>query len=146
MQDNDIISFQSIGYGAIFEDLLASPPEGIKSLGALLHKARNNWDKFINQWKPHDLPLKALYDTTNRLGVGAEIYTFLHPDAAPAIESWLARKGITSPVIYYESPQLLEYDLRFKRAVRTIFVPHKDQAAILGIRATVTPSTSAWVL
>lgn len=146
MQGNDIISFQSIGYGVIFEDLLASPPEGIKSLGALLHKTRNNWDKFINHWKPNDLPLKALYDTTNRLGVGAEVYTFLHADAAPAIESWLARKGITSPVIHYESPQLLEYDLRFKRAVRTIFVPHKDQAEILGIRATVTPSTSAWVL
>lgn len=146
MQGNDIVSYQSVGYGAIFEDLLASPPAGVKSLGALLHKTRNNWDKFINQWTPNDMPLKALYDTTNRLGIGAEIYTFLHQDAAPAIESWLSRKGITSPVMYYESPQLLEYDLRFKRAVRTIFVPHKDQAAILGIRATVSSPTSAWVL
>jgi hypothetical protein len=74
------------------------------------------------------------------------VFTFLHPDAVPAIEQFLFRKDISVPVIYYKTVEDLEYDLRFKRAIRTIFVPHKEQASVLGMRATVTPPTSAWVL
>jgi hypothetical protein len=146
MQGNDIQSYDYIGYGVIFEDLLASPPDGIKSLGTALYKNRNNWERVIEMWSPNDMPLRALSDSTNRLGIGAEVYTFLHPDASLAIEKWLSRKSISVPVEYYPKIEDLEYDLRFKRSVRTIFVPHKEQASVLGIRATVTSSTSAWVL
>jgi hypothetical protein len=146
MLGNDIQSYDYIGFGAVFEDLLATPPAGIKSLGKALYQARNNWERVIELWKPNDMPLKAMYDTTNRLGIGAEVFTFLHPDAVPAIEQFLFRKDISVPVIYYKTVEDLEYDLRFKRAIRTIFVPHKEQASVLGIRATVTPPTSAWVL
>jgi hypothetical protein len=146
MLNNDIQSYDAVGYGVIFEDLLASPPEGLKAIGSALHKNRNNWNRVLNLWTPHDLPLKALYDTTHRLGIGAEVYTLLHEDAVDAVDNWLQRKGMSLPVLYYKTFGDLEYDLRFKRSVRTIFVPHQDQAAVLGIRATVTSSTSAWVL
>ena len=146
MLGNDIQSYDYVGFGVVFEDLLATPPAKLKAIGASLYQARNNWNRVIEQWKPNDMPLKALYDTTNRLGIGAEVFTFLHPDAVPAIEQFLFRKDISVPVIYYKAVEDLEYDLRFKRAIRTIFVPHSEQASVLGMRATVTPPTSAWVL
>jgi hypothetical protein len=146
MLGNDIQSYDTIGYGVVFEELLASPPDGLKQIGTALFQARNNWERVIQLWKPNDLPLKALYDTTNRLGVGAEVYTFLHPDAVDAIDNWLQRKGMSLPILFYKTIEELEYDLRFKRSLRTIFVPHKDQAMALGIRATVTSPNSAWVL
>jgi len=146
MLGNDIQSYDDVGYGVIFEELLASPPEGIKGIGSALYQARNNWDRVLNLWKPNDLPLKSLYDTTNRLGIGAEVYTFLSMDAIDAIDNWLQRKGMSLPVLYYKNVEELEYDLRFKRSVRTIFVPHKEQASVLGIRATVSSPTSAWII
>jgi len=146
MLGNDIQSYDDVGYGVIFEELIASPPEGIKSIGNALYQARNNWDRVLKLWTPNDLPLKSLYDTTHRLGIGAEVYTFLSEDAVDAIDNWLQRKGMSLPVIYYKTVGDLEYDLRFKRSVRTIFVPHKEQASLLGIRATVSSPTSAWVL
>jgi hypothetical protein len=145
MQGNDIQSFDDLGYGVVFEELLASPPDGLKQIGTALFQARNNWTRVLALWEPNDLPLKSLYDTTQRLGIGAEIYTFLHPEAVDAISDWLSRKGMSLPVLFYKSVEELAYDLRFKRSIRTIFVPHKDQASVLGIRATVTPPTSAWV-
>jgi hypothetical protein len=146
MFGNDIQSYDDVGYGVIFEELLASPPEGIKGIGSALYQARNNWGRVLNLWKPNDLPLKSLYDTTHRLGIGAEVYTFLSMDAVDAVDNWLQRKGMSLPVQYYKNVEELEYDLRFKRSVRTIFVPHKEQASVLGIRATVSSPTSAWTL
>jgi hypothetical protein len=70
MLGNDIQSYDYIGFGVVFEDLLATPPVKLKALGASLYQARNNWNRVIEQWKPNDMPLKALYDTTNRLGIG----------------------------------------------------------------------------
>lgn len=145
MLGNDIQSYDDVGYGVIFEELLASPPDGIKSIGSALYQARNNWERVLKLWEPNDLPLKSLYDTTNRLGIGAEVYTFLSIDAVDAVDNWLQRKGMSLPVLYYKNIEELEYDLRFKRSVRTIFVPHKEQASVLGIRATVSSPTSAWV-
>lgn len=141
MQGNDIAGFNVIGQGVIFEGLLASPPER-----RLFQRVDKDWNKELKKWKPHDLPLKALIDTSDRLGVDTEVYTFLGDDAVDAIENWLVRKGVSLPVYGYNSAEELSYDLRFKRSVRTIFVPEQEQASIIGIRATVVDSKKAWTL
>lgn len=146
MQGNDISAFAPTGQGVVFDGLLASPPEGPRSILEKIHRNNKNWEAVIRQWTPNEMPLKALSDTVNRLGVGADIYTFIHEDAAPVIEAWLARKGISVPVYYYESPQLLEYDLRFNRAIRFIYTSDEEVAQVLGVRATVTAPDRAWTL
>jgi hypothetical protein len=144
MQGNDIASFSPTAQGVIFDGLLATPPSGNKSLLETIQKRRDRWDSVINLWEPNDLPLKALSDSVNRLGLGTDVYTFIHPDAVDAIDKWLVRKGISTPVYYYETPQLLEYDLRFSRAVRIIYTSNEEYARILGIRATVVNPERAW--
>lgn len=139
MQGNDIAQFNVIGQGVVFEGLLASPPER-----RLFQRADKDWNKELRKWKTHDLPVKALIDTSDRLGVDTEVYTFLGDDAVDAVENWLVRKGVSLPVYGYNSVEELAYDLRFKRSVRTIFVPEQEQAAIIGIRATVVDSKKAW--
>ncbi|NBS70420.1 hypothetical protein EBT31_16135 [bacterium] len=144
MLGNDIASFSPTAQGVVFDNLLASPPSGAKSVLENIHRRRNNWDSSLSLWEPHDLPLKVLSDCVNRLGLGTDVYTFLHPDAVGAIDKWLVRKGISTPVYYYESPEMLEYDLRFQRAVRIIYTSDQEVAKILGPRATVTPTDRAW--
>lgn len=144
MENNDIASFAPIAQGIIFDGLLASPPQGSKALLETIHRRRGNWEALIRLWEPNDLPLKALSDCVNRLGLGTDVYTFIHPDAAEAIDHWLLRKGISCPVFYYESPELLEYDLRFQRAVRIIYTSDEEAARVIGIRATVVNPDKAW--
>ena len=143
MEKGDIQSYDSRGFGVIFEALLASQPTGLR---ALISKRSSDWDRIIYTWKGNDLPLKALSDHTNRLGIGAEVYTFLAPEAAASIDTWLTRKGISVPVMYYESVNELSYDLRFKRSIRVIYVPQHEQAKTIGVRATVVSSETAWVI
>jgi hypothetical protein len=144
MQGNDIATFSPTAQGLVFDGLLASPPTGAKVLLENIQRRRDNWDGVLRMWEPHDLPLKALSDCVNRLGLGTDVYTFLHPDAVDAIDRWLVRKGISTPVYYYESPQMLEYDLRFQRAVRIIYTSDEETASILGVRATVASTDKAW--
>lgn len=144
MQGNDIISYAPTGQGLVFEGLLASAPAGTKSFVESVHRRRGNWSNALSLWTPHDLPLKALSDCVNRLGLGTDIYTFLSEDAVPAIDTWLHRKGIDCPVYFYETPELLEYDLRFQRAIRYVYVSDEEVAKVLGIRATVTSPDRAW--
>lgn len=141
MQGNDIGSFGDIGQGVIFEDLLASPPAK-----RFFNRTDSDWHKELGKWTPHELPLKALIDTSDRLGVNTEVYTFLGSDAVDAIEDWLLRKGISLPVLSYSSVDELAYDLRFKRSVRNIYVPDQEQAAVIGIRATVVNNKKAWTI
>ena len=141
MQGNDIANFNVIGQGVIFEGLLASPSER-----RVFQKYNKDWNKELRRWRAHDLPLKALIDTSDRLGIDTEIYTFLGEDAVEPIESWLVRKGISLPVYSYTDIKELAYDLRFKRSVRTLYVPEQEQAAIVGIRAQVVDSEKAWVI
>lgn len=143
MEKGDIQAYDSRGFGVVFEGLLASEPTGIRS--AIVSRSKD-WDRIIRSWKPNDLPLKALSDHTNRLGIGAEVYTFLDPAAAEAIDNWLVRKGISVPVMFYESINELSYDLRFKRSIRIIYVPQHEQAKVIGVRATVTSPETAWVI
>lgn len=141
MQGNDIGIGQDAGQGVIFEGLIANPPDKTYSL---FKRSTENGDKYIRNWKPNDLCLKALIDTSDRLGVSTEIYTFL--PYAEEIESWFFRKGISLPVFHYTNVEELAYDLRFKHSIRRILVPTQEQAAIIGIRATVVDPQKAWTL
>jgi hypothetical protein len=141
MQGNDIGAFGDIGQGVIFEGLLASPP-----VRKFFERSSNDWDKELRKWKAHELPLKALIDTSDRLGVNTEVYTFLGSDSVDAIEDFLLRKSISLPVFSYNDIEDLAYDLRFKRSVRTIYVPDQEQAAIIGLRATVVDNKKAWTI
>jgi hypothetical protein len=94
--------------------------------------------------KPSELPLKSLADSVNRRGIGTIVYTFMPPEAIDAIEHWLIRKGISTPVESYTDIEALADDLRYNRSVRVIYVPTQEEQAILGIRATVLGSERAW--
>lgn len=141
MQGNDIATTADIGQGVIFEGLLASPPQR-----RLFSWQGGDWSKELRKWKANDLPLKALIDTSDRLGVNTEVYHFLGDDATSAIETWMSRKGVSVPVYGYTNVEELAYDLRFKRSVRTIYVPTQEQAQVIGIRATVVDPKKAWTL
>lgn len=144
MQGNDITDYAALAQAVVFEGLLASPPEGAKGLLENLQRKRGNWEGALRTWEPHDMPLKALSDSVNRLGIGTDVYTFLHEDAVEVIDKWLVRKGISTSIYFYPTVELLEYDLRFQRAIRTIYVANQDHAQILGMRATVIGSHQAW--
>lgn len=141
MQGNDISVSYDEGQGVIFEGLLASPSP--KSF-SLFKRSTDITEKSIRNWRPNELALKALIDTSDRLGVSTEVYTFI--PLADEIESWLFRKGVSLPVYYYTSVEELAYDLRFKRSIRRILVPTQEQAAIIGIRATVVDPQKAWTV
>lgn len=141
VQGNDISLGVDAGQGVIFEGLLAMPPD--KKFN-VFKRTSEMGEKEIRNWKPNDLPLKALIDTSDRLGVSTEIYTFLpYPEE---IESWFFRKGVSLPVFAYSNIEELAYDLRFKHSIRRILVPTQEQAAIIGIRATVVDPQKAWML
>lgn len=144
MQGNDISEYAAIAQGVVFDGLLATPPEGAKAILETIQRRRNNWDAVFRLWEPNDMPLRALSDSVNRLGLGTDIYTFTDTDAVDAIDRWLVRKGINCPVYFYESPELLEYDLRFQRAVRIIYTSDEETALTLGIRSTVVSPDKAW--
>lgn len=144
MQGNDITDYAPLAQGVVFDNLLASPPGGSKAFLETIQRRRDNWDAVLRLWEPNTLPIKALSDSVNRLGIGTDVYTFIHEDAVDSIERWLLRKGISCSVYYYESPELLEYDLRFSRAVRIIYTSNEDVAQIIGPRATVVSAEKAW--
>jgi hypothetical protein len=144
MEGNDLINYDVRGYGIMFEGVLATPPD--PKLLDVIRKRRDGWDKIIPRWHANELPLKSMIDTTNRLGIGCEVYTFLSPDAVDPIDRWLIRKGISVPVSYYEDAKFLEYDLRFNRSIRTVLVGNQDDAMILGMRARVTASDRGWMI
>jgi hypothetical protein len=138
---NDIAEYATPGQGVIFEGVLASPPHSIK---ANFHLSRENWKAYLRLWTPNDLPLKAMVDSAQRLGINTEVYTFVHESFADEVDKWLARKGLSVPVYYHESVSHLAYDLRFNRSIRTIYVATKEQASVIGIRATVVSPETAW--
>ncbi len=141
MQGNDISLGIDAGQGVIFEGLLAVPPDKKYSI----FKRNNEMsEKYIRDWRPNELALKALIDTSDRLGVSTEVYTFL--PFAEEIESWLFRKGVSLPVYHYKNIEELAYDLRFKRSIRRIIVPTEEQASIIGMRATVVDPQKAWTM
>lgn len=142
MQGNDIREFSDIGQGVIFEGLLASPPA--RRLFKL--NVTPDWSKELSRWIPNELPLKALIDTSDRLGVRTEVYTMLGYGAGEAVDEWLMRKGISVPVYEYANIEELAYDLRFRRSMRNIYVPTEEHAQVIGIRATVVDTKRAWTI
>ena len=144
MLGNDIQEYAPLSQALVFEGLIASPPSGASKALVVLRRRRNDWDGVLRTWVVHELPLKALADSITRLGIGTDIYTFLDPEAADAIDRWLMRKGISTSVYFYESPEMLEYDLRFQRAVRVIYTADEEVAKVLGFRAQVVSPDRAW--
>lgn len=142
MQGNDIGEYWTRGQGVIFENVLASPTDSIKEN---FYKSRQNWSKYLALWKPHELPLKAMIDSSSRLGIATDVYTFIDSDAVSAVDEWLLRKGISVAVMYYPSVEELAYDLKFQRSINTIYVANQDQASIIGLRSHVVDLKKAWI-
>lgn len=146
MERGDIGAYAVAGQACVFEDLLAQRPTGAAAIKEKYYTRRGEWDKAMKLWKPNDLPLKSLIDSVERRGISTDVITFLSYDAAESIYRWLVRKGVSCPVNAYESPEDYEADLRYDRGVKVVYVPNKEIAYTLGMRATVVSPNSAWSL
>ena len=142
MEGNDIAPVATLSQATIFEGVIASPPS--TSARYLLAKAKSDWSEMIPMWKPHDLPLKSLSDCVNRLQIGTDVITFLSPDAVEPIYSWLVRKGISTPVVWYPSVTDYYNDVRYNMGLKVVYVAKEEDAAILGMRARVVSPATAW--
>lgn len=146
MERGDIGSYTVSSQACVFEDLLAERPTGAAALKEKFYARRGEWDKALKLWKPHDLPLKSLIDSVNRRGIDTSVITFLPNEAAEDVYRWLVRKGVACTVNAYESPEDYEADLRYDRGIKVVYVPSKEIAHVLGMRATVVSPMSAWSL
>lgn len=145
MENGDIADFYIPSQACIFEHLLAAPPASVsEKLKNALYTSRGDWDAVINLWKPNEIPLKSLIDSVNRRRISTLVVTFLSPEAPEAIYRWLLRKGVTTTVEFYESPQAFAEDLRYNRSILNVFVPDKDTAHTIGFRATTASTTTLW--
>lgn len=142
MQGNDIGEYWQKGQGVVFEGVLTNLSDSIK---AQFYKQRGNWQKYLALSKPNEIPLKAMIDSSSRLGIATDVYTFIDSDAVDAVNDWLLRKGISVAVMYYPSVEELAYDLKFQRSIRTIYVETQDQASIIGLRSHVVDIKKAWI-
>jgi hypothetical protein len=147
MERNDIAPWSTSGLATLFEGVLASPPsKGQASVRNWYHRRSGDWDDALKLWRPHELPLKSLIDTVNRKGIQTTVYTLLGYAASEAIESWLARKGVSVQCVGYPDAELLAEDLTYNRTILTVYVPTKELAYLIGPRATVVTPSTAWVL
>lgn len=142
MQGNDIGEYWHRGQGVVFEGVLTTLADTVV---ARFHRQRGNWEKYLNLSKPHEIPLKAMIDSSSRLGIATDVYTFIDNDAVEAIDKWLLKKGISVSVMYYPSVDELAYDLQFQRSIRTIYVETQEQASIIGLRSHVVDLKKAWI-
>jgi len=142
MQGNDIGDAGFRGQAVIFEGVLARPAETVLSK---FYKQRGNWGKYINSYLPNELSLKAMIDSSVRLGIATDVYTFIDIGAVPVIDSWLMKKGISVSINYYSTIEELAYDLRFQHSIRTIYVETEEQASTIGIRSHVVDPKKAWI-
>lgn len=147
MQGNNIAPHADAKQGCIFENLLATPPVGLKSrFKESLAKRADNWEERLHLWTPSTMALKSLSDCVNRRGISTQVYTFLSPDAVDPIDKWLIRKGISVPVYFYPDVADLAYDLIFDRSVHVVYTASKEDAMVLGMRSTVVTPNTAWNL
>ena len=146
MEGNDLAPFAPKSQAVIFEGVLASPPEGLTKMRAALLLRNEKWDAYIKMWKANTLPLKMLADAVNRLGIGFEVYTFLEPQIADAIDRWLTRKGIPTAVIPYQDIKELREDLDINRSITRVYVADDEHYKTLGLRATVVTPETRWSL
>ncbi len=146
MERGDIAISSGVGQASIFEGVIASPPSGVSLVKEKFYIRRNDWDAALGLWTPNELPLKSLIDSVERLGISTEVITFLSVDAVDPIYRWLLRKGVTTPVYFYENVEAYAEDLKYNRAIKVVYAPNKDVAYSLGMRATVVNPESAWRL
>lgn len=146
MEGNDLAPYAPKSQAVIFENVLASPPEGLAKAKAAFLLRGEKWDAYLKTWKANTLPLKNLSDAVNRLGIGFEVYTFLNPMVAEAIDRWLTRKGIPTAVICYQNVEELREDLDINRSITRVYVGTDDEYKVLGMRATVVTPETRWAL
>lgn len=146
MEGNDISVYDRIGQASMFEGVLANEPTGTSKLKAKFYESRNDWESVLKLWSPNDMPIRSLVDCVNRLGLGTEIITFLHPDATDAIYNWLARKGVSTSVLYYENIEQYNEDFKYNRGIKVFYTSNVDDAHLIGMRATVVNPNTAWRL
>lgn len=144
MQGNDLSSFTSRSQATMFEGVLANPPEGLAKVKASFLLRNEKWDSYLRLWEPNTLPIKSLSDSINRLGIGTEVYTLLPPQVAEAIDKWLIKKGISTNVIAYQDIKELVYDLSINRGITQVYVADQEHYKLIGPRATVVSSKTAW--
>ena len=104
------------------------------------------WDAYLKMWQTNVLPVKHLSDSIHRLGVGTEVYTLLPPGFAEAVDRWLLKKGISTNVVSFENIGDLAFELQFKRGIAKIYTADQEQAKVIGMRATVVSTNTAWSL
>lgn len=91
----------------------------------------------VRTWKPNEMPLKSVSHMVNQLHMGVELYTYLDWEFLDPIERWMQRKGVAINAYHYDDIHQLREDFRYNRDVHTFFTPFENDAAVLGIRATV---------
>jgi len=130
----------------MFEGVLANAPTGTSKVKAKFFESRDDWDAVLRLWTPNDLPLRSLNDCVNRLGIGTEVITFIHPEAVDAIYTWLSRKGVSTSVLYYETIEQYRDDFKYNRGLKVFYTSSTDDAHVIGMRATVVSPNMAWRL
>lgn len=130
----------------MFEGVLASAPTGTAKLKAKFYEGRGDWENVLKLWSPNDMPIRSLIDCVNRLGLGTEVITFIHPDATEPIYNWLSRKGVSTSVLYYENIEQYNEDFKYNRGIRVFYTASVDDAHLIGMRATVVNPNTAWRL
>lgn len=147
MEGGDIGNYARMYQACVWEGVLATPPESVSSKTKYkIASIKSDWETMIGMWKPVDMGVKSLVDCVNRLGIGTDVVTFLHPDAADHIYKWLVKKGVSTSVIYYESPEEYAIDLRYNRGIKTVYVASQEDALTIGLRAHVVDPKTAWSL
>ena len=101
-------------------------------------------DTVIRRWKPRELPLKSLLHLINQLGQHVDVYTYYDNTYTEEIEHWLFRKGASVTVYSYEDIDALKDDMKYNRDVHTLYTPFEDDAAVIGIRASVMKIDGTW--
>lgn len=141
MEKGDIAPTTHKHIACWFEDLIVNVrdiPEKRRLFRREREMTEEEWIKSqVRKWQTNEMPLKSLYHMVNQLELGVEVYTYMEEELVPAIEHWLARKGISVSVYPYEDLDMLRDDFRYNRDVHTLFTPYENDAAMLGMRATV---------
>ncbi len=147
MERNDIQANAPIKQACLFEGVLAAPPATtLQKMRAGKAIRQHEWHRYLGMWTPYEMPLKSLADSVNRRGIGVEVYTCLYSGVEQAIDSWLARKGVSVPVFYFEDITEIRDDLKYHHPSMRIHVATEEQAQVLGLRARVASPHKEWVL
>ena len=141
MEKGDIAPTTHKHIACWFEGLIVNVrevPEKRRLFRREREETEEEWIKSqVRRWQTNEMPLKSVYHMVNQLDLGVEVYTYMDEALVPAIEHWLARKGISVSVYPYEDFDMLRDDFKYNRDVHTLFTPFEEDAAMIGFRATV---------